>query len=170
MHCIGSAEGQEQVGHIPGRGDGRGELCTAERAGRCLMGPLADAGEVAACVVACRTGEGHGAEVLGANDALGWSFWSGLIMVILDEPLGGTVLIVFPEAVDDVGSILVSSLRLLAKLVEDACSLFEHTIRLDEAPSRKLFLQGLELVLEGREAVLVTKSRGVSLDAMDSGK
>ncbi len=47
------------------------------------MGPLAlaDAGEVAACVVACRTGEGHGAKVLCANDALGWDFWSGLIMV-----------------------------------------------------------------------------------------
>ena len=79
MHCIGSEEGQEQVGHImayiPGRCYGRGELCTAERAGRCSMGPLADAGEVAACVVACRTGEGHGVEMLGANDTPGWGFF-----------------------------------------------------------------------------------------------
>jgi hypothetical protein len=70
MLGVGPVKGPEQVGHIPGRSDGRGELRTAERAGRCLLGPLADAGEVAACVVACRTGEGHGAEVLCANDTL----------------------------------------------------------------------------------------------------
>ncbi len=79
------------------------------------MGPLADAGEVAACVVACRTGQGHGAEVLGANDTLGWGFLSGLIMVsCLTLSLLGTLNVLVRSKLNKVPVLLTVVYSLLA--------------------------------------------------------
>jgi hypothetical protein len=74
MHGVGPTEDLETPDGIPGWNQGRGELRPAQRAGRCVTGPSADAVEVAACVLTDTAGEDVGTEVLSAYDALSWGF------------------------------------------------------------------------------------------------